>query len=152
MDIRRAILVREQYNSLPIEAKQYVDALVQNPKSKYLEHFYKAAIKDNVLEHFYKAAIKDNVMDTYIQLKYNDVNDDNDVKIDWISFVAFKAWLFVVTFLTGVSTPKQLKKDDNLFMLSIAIASNFVVEGDYKEIYGTSHIWGLTYKPNTTKE
>jgi hypothetical protein len=29
MDIRRAILVREQYNSLPIEAKQYVDALVQ---------------------------------------------------------------------------------------------------------------------------
>jgi hypothetical protein len=139
MDIRRAILVREQYNSLPIEAKQYVDALVQNPKSKYLEHFYKAAIKDNV-------------MDTYIQLKYNDVNDDNDVKIDWISFVAFKAWLLIATFLTGVSTPKRLKKDANLFMLSIAIASNFVVEGDYKEIYGTSHIWGLTYKPNTTKE
>jgi hypothetical protein len=139
MDIRRAILVREQYNSLPIEAKQYVDALVQNPKSKYLEHFYKAAIKDNV-------------MDTYIQLKYNDVNDDNDVKIDWISFVAFKAWLLIATFLTGVSTPKWLKKDANLFMLSIAIASNFVVEGDYIEIYGTSHIWGLTYKPNTTKE
>jgi hypothetical protein len=139
MDIRRAILVREQCNSLPIEAKQYVDALVQNPKSKYLEHFYKAAIKDNV-------------MDTYIQLKYNDVNDDNDVKIDWISFVAFKAWLLIATFLTGVSTPKRLKKDANLFMLSIAIASNFVVEGDYKEIYGTSHIWGLTYKPNTTKE
>ena len=126
MDIRRAILVREQYNSLPIEAKQYVDALVleakQNPKSKYLEHFYRDAIKSNVI-------------DTYIQLKYNDVNDDNDVKIDWISFVAFKAWLFVVTFLTGVSTPKQLKKDANLFMLSIAIASNFVVEGDYKERY-----------------
>ena len=122
MDIRRAILVREQYNSLPIEAKQYVDALVQNPKSKYLEHFYKAAIKDNV-------------MDTYIQLKYNDVNDDNDVKIDWISFVAFKAWLLIATFLTGVSTPKRLKKDANLFMLSIAIASNFVIEGDYKERY-----------------
>jgi hypothetical protein len=139
VDIQRAILVRKQYNSLPIEAKQYVDALVQNPKSKYLEHFYKAAIKDNV-------------MDTYIQLKYNDVNDDNDVKIDWISFVAFKAWLLIATFLTGVSTPKRLKKDANLFMLSIAIASSFVVEGEYKEIYGTSHIWGLTYKPNTTKE
>ena len=130
MDIRRAILVREQYNSLPIEAKQYVDALVQNPKSKYLEHFYKAAIKDNV-------------MDTYIQLKYNDVNDDNDVKIDWISFVAFKAWLLIATFLTGVSTPKRLKKDANLFMLSIAIASNFVVEGDYKERYHA-----LTYNYN----
>ena len=143
MDIRRAILVRNQYDSLPTEAKQYVDALVneakQNPKSKYLEHFYKAAIKDNV-------------MDTYIQLKYNDANKANDVKKDWISFVVFKAWLFVVTFLTGVSTPKQLKKDANLFMLSIAIASNFVVEGDYKEIYGTSHIWGLTYNPNTSKE
>ena len=143
MDIRRAILVREQYNSLPIEAKQYVDALVleakQNPKSKYLEHFYRDAIKSNV-------------MDTYVQLKYNEANDANDAKKYWISFVAFKAWLFVVTFLTGVSTPKQLKKDANLFMLSIAIASNFVVEGDYKEIYGTSHIWGLTYKPNTTKE
>ncbi|MCA2626002.1 MAG: hypothetical protein IM507_22795 [Microcystis sp. M20BS1] len=126
MDIQRAILVREQYNSLPIEAKQYVDALVleakQNPKSKYLEHFYRDAIKSNV-------------MDTYIQLKYNDVNDDNDVKIDWISFVAFKAWLLIVTFLTGVSTSKELKKDANLFMLSIAIASNFVVEGDYKERY-----------------
>ena len=126
MDIRRAILVRKQYDRLPIEAKQYVGALVleakQNPKSKYLEYFYKDAIKDNV-------------MDTYIQLKYSDANEANDVKKDWISFVAFKAWLFVVTFLTGVSTPKQLKKDANLFMLSIAIASNFVVEGDYKERY-----------------
>jgi hypothetical protein len=143
MGIQRAMQVRKQYDSLPTEAKQYVDALVleakQNPKSKYLEHFYKDAIKDNV-------------MDTYIQLKYNDANEVNDVKKDWISFVAFKAWLFVVTFLTGVSTPKQLKKDANLFMLSIAIASNFVVEGDYKEIYGTSHIWGLTYNPNTSKE
>lgn len=37
-------------------------------------------------------------------------------------------------------------------MLSIAIASNFVVEGDYKERYGTSHVWGLTYNPNTTEE
>jgi hypothetical protein len=143
MDIQRAMQVQKQYDSLPTEAKQYVDALVleakQNPKSKYLEYFYKDAIKDNV-------------MDTYIQLKYSDANEANDVKKDWISSVAFKAWLFVVTFLTGVSTPKQLKKDANLFMLSIAIASNFVVEGDYKEIYGTSHIWGLTYKPNTTKE
>ena len=126
MDIQRAILVRNQYDRLSIEAKQYVDALVleakQNPKSKYLEHFYRAAIKDNV-------------MDTYIQLKYSDANEANDVKKDWISFVAIKAWLFIVTFVTGVSTPKQLKKDANLFMLSIAIASNFVVEGDYKERY-----------------
>jgi hypothetical protein len=134
MDIRRSILVRNQYDSLPTEAKQYVDALVneakQNPKSKYLEQFYKDAIKSNV-------------MDTYIQLKYSDANEANDVKKDWISFVAFKAWLFVVTFLTGVSTPKQLKKDANLFMLSIAIASNFVVEGDYKERYHA-----LTYNYN----
>jgi hypothetical protein len=139
MNIQRAMQVRKQYDSLPTKAKQYVDALVleakQNPKSKYLEHFYKAAVKDNV-------------MDTYVQLKYNDANDANDAKKHWISFVAFKAWLFVVTFLTGVSTPKQLKTDANLFMLSVAIASNFVVEGDYKERYGTSHIWGLTYNSN----
>jgi hypothetical protein len=82
-------------------------------------------------------------MDTYIQLKYNDANEANDVKKDWISFVAFKAWLFIVTFLTGVSTLKQLKKNANLFMLSIAIASNFVVEGDYKERYHA-----LTYNYN----
>ena len=88
-------------------------------------------------------------MDTYIQLKYNDAND---AKKDWISFVASKIWLFGGRFLTGVSIPKQLKTNANLFMKAIAIASNFVVEGDYKEIYGTSHIWGLTYKPNTTKE
>lgn len=138
MNIQRAMQVRKQYDSLPTEAKQYVDALVleakQNPKSKYLEHFYKAAVKDNV-------------MDTYVQLKYNDANDANDAKKHWISFVAFKAWLFVVIFLTGVSTPKQLKTDANLFMLS-TIASNFVVEGDYKERYGTLHIWGLTYNSN----
>jgi hypothetical protein len=42
---------------------------------------------------------------------------------------------------TDVPIPKQLKKDANLFMKAIAIASNFVVEGDYKEIYGTSRIW-----------
>lgn len=123
MDIQRAILVREQYDRLSVEVKQYVDALVleakQNPKSKYLEHFYRDAIKSNV-------------MNTFVQLKYNDAND---TKKDWILFVTFKAWLFVVTFLTGVSIPKQLKKDANLFMLSIAIASNFVVEGDYKERY-----------------
>ena len=54
MNIQRAILVRKQYNSLPIEAKQYVNALVlevrQNPKLDYLELFYKAAIKDNIMD------------------------------------------------------------------------------------------------------
>lgn len=136
MNIQRAMQVRKQYDSLPTEAKQYVDALVleakQNSKSKYLEQFYKDAIKDNV-------------MDTFVQLKYNDANG---TKKDWISFVAFKAWLFIVTFLTGVSIPKQLKRNPNLFMISLSIASNFVVEGDYKERYGTSHIWGLTYNSN----
>ncbi|AGR48595.1 hypothetical protein AVV41_gp030 [Microcystis phage MaMV-DC] len=104
MNTQRAMLIRKQYDSLPTEAKQYVDALVleakQNPKSKYLEHLYKTAVKDNV-------------MDTYVQLKYNDANDANDAKKHWISFVAFKAWLFV-------------KTDANLFLLSVAIASNFV--------------------------
>jgi hypothetical protein len=138
MDIRRAIQVRKQYDGLPIEAKQYVNDLVnetkQNPKSKYLEIFYKKSNKDNII-------------DRLLELKYNNANDN---KIDQISFVAFKFWLFGCRFLTSVSIPKQLKKNANLFMLSIAIASNFVVEGDYKEIYGTSHIWGLTYNPNTT--
>ena len=142
MDIRRGMLVRKQYNRLPIEAKQYVDALVleakQNPKSK-------------ILEIFYKAAIKHNAMDTFVQLKYNDAND---TKERWISSVTFKFWLFAGRFITGVSTgvsiPNQLKKNANLFMLSMAVASNFVVEGDYKEIYGTYHSW--PYKPNTTEE
>ena len=144
MDIQRAMLVRKQYDSLPIEAKQYVDALVleakQNPKSK-------------ILEIFYKAAIKHNTMDTFLELRYNNTND---TKRRWISFVTFKIWLFAGRFITSVSTgvsiPNQLKKNANLFMLSMAVASNFVVEGDYKERYGTSHIWGLTYKPNTTEE
>lgn len=142
MDIRRGMLVRKQYDSLPIEARKYVDALVlkakQNPKLK-------------ILEIFYKAAIKDNVMDTFVQLKYNDAND---TKERWISSVTSKFWLFAGRFITGVSTgvsiPKQLKKNANLFMLSMAVASNFVVEGDYKEIYGTYHSW--TYNPNTTEE
>jgi hypothetical protein len=51
MDIQRAMLVQRKYNSLPAEAKQYVDALLlevkQNPELDYLELFYKSAIKDN---------------------------------------------------------------------------------------------------------
>lgn len=54
MDIQRAMLVWKQYDRLPIEAKQYVDALVlevkQNPKLDYLELFYKSAIKDNLMD------------------------------------------------------------------------------------------------------
>lgn len=136
MDIQRAMLVRKQYDSLPIEAKQYVDALVlevkQNPKLDYLELFYKSAIKDNI-------------MDCLVLGNY-DWNQSITKKI------AFWVWLFLAFCKTNVFIPKQLKTDANLFMKAIAIASNFVVEGDYKEIYGTSHIWGLTYNPNTTEE
>ena len=134
MDIRRGMLVRKQYDSLPIEAKQYVDALVlevkQNPKLDYLELFYKSAIKDNI-------------MDCLVLGNY-----------DWnqsiLRKLAFRVWLFLVFCKTNVFIPKQLKTDANLFMKAIAIASNFVVEGDYKEIYGTYHSW--PYKPNTTEE
>ena len=136
MDIRRAILVRKQYDRLPIEAKQYVDALVlevkQNPKLDYLELFYKSAIKGDIMDCLF--------VDNY------DWNQSITKKI------TFWVWLFLVFCKTNVFIPKQLKTDANLFMLSIAIASNFVVEGDYRERYGTSHIQGLTYKPNTTKE
>jgi hypothetical protein len=136
MDIQRAMLVRREYNSLPTEAKQYVDALLlevkQNPKLDYLELFYKSAIKGNV-------------MDCLVLGNY-DWNQSITKKI------AFWVWLFLVFCKTDVPIPKQLKKDANLFMQAIAIASNFVVEGDYKETYGTSHIWGLTYNPSTTEE
>ena len=136
MDIRRAMQVRKQYDSLPIEAKQYVDALVleskQNPKLDYLELFYKSAIKDNLMDCLF--------VDNY------DWNQSIARKI------AFWLWLFLAFCKTDVFIPKQLKTDANLFMKAIAIASNFVVEGDYKERYGTSRIWELTYKPNTTEE
>lgn len=136
MDIRRAIQVRKQYDSLPIEAKQYVDALVleakQNPKLDYLKLFYKSAIKGNIMDCLF--------VDSY----------------NWNQSIARKTafwlWLFLAFYKTNVFIPKQVKTDANLFMKAIAIASNFVVEGDYKEIYGTSHIWGLTYNPNTTEE
>ena len=124
MDIRRGMLVRKQYNSLPIEAKQYVDALVlevkQNPKLDYLELFYKAAIKDNI-------------MDCLFADSYN-----------WNQSIArkitFWLWLFLAFCKTNVFIPKQLKTDANLFMKAIAIASNLVVEGDYKEIYDTERL------------
>ena len=134
MDIQRAMLVRKQYDSLPIEAKQYVDALVlevkQNPKLDYLELFYKSAIKDNLMDCLFVG------------------------NYDWNQSIArkivFWLWLFLAFCKTNVFIPKQLKTDANLFMKAIAIASNFVVEGDYKEIYGTYHSW--PYKPNTTEE
>lgn len=134
MDIRRGMLVRKQYNSLPIEAKQYVDALVlevkQNPKLDYLELFYKAAIKDNIMDCLFA--------DSY--------NSNQSIARK----ITFWLWLFLAFCKTNVFIPKQLKTDANLFMKAIAIASNFVVEGDYKEIYGTYHSW--TYNPNTTEE
>jgi hypothetical protein len=124
MDIQRAMLVRQQYDSLPTEAKQYVDALVleakQNPKLDYLELFYKAAIKDNL-------------MDCLL------------VNYDWNQSIArkitFWLWLFLAFCKTNVFIPIGIKTDAKLFMQAIAIASNFVVEGDYKERYGTSRIW-----------
>ena len=131
MDIQRAMRVRKQYNSLPTEAKQYVDALVkQNPKLDYLELFYKSAIKGNI-------------MDCLVLGNYN-WNQSITKKI------TFWVWLFLVFCKTDVPVPKQLKKNANLFMLSITIASNFVVEGDYKEIFGTYHSW--PYNPSTTEE
>ena len=136
MDIRRAMLVRKQYDNLPIEIKQYVDALVSeaksNPKSDYLKLFYKSAIKNNVIDY----------------LLIGNYNWNHSIARK----LTFWLWLFLAFCKTDVFIPKQLKRDSNLFFLSLAIASNFVVEGDYKERYGTSHIWGLTYKPNTTKE
>ena len=131
MDIQRAMRVRKQYNSLPTEAKQYVDALVkQNPKLDYLELFYKSAIKDNIMDCLF--------VDNY----------------NWSQSITRKLafWLLLVFCKTDVFIPEQLKTDANLFTKAVAIASNFVVEGDYKEIYGTSHIWELTYNPNTTEE
>ena len=128
MDIRRAILVRNQYDSLPTEAKQYVDALVkQNPKLDYLELFYKAAIKDNLMDCLF-------------------------VNYNWSQSITRKLafWLLLVFCKTDVFIPEQLKTYANLFMKAIVIASNFVVEGDYKEIYGTYHSW--PYNPNTTEE
>jgi len=131
MDIQRAMRVRKQYNSLPTEAKQYVDALVkQNPKLDYLELFYKSAIKGNI-------------MDCLVLGNYN-WNQSITKKI------TFWVWLFLVFCKTDVPVPKQLKKNANLFMLPITIASNFVVEGDYKEIFGTYRSW--FYNPSTTEE
>lgn len=56
---------------------------------------------------------------------------------DWNQSIArkitFWLWLFLAFCKTNVFIPKQLKEDANLFMLSVAIASNFVVEGDYTE-------------------
>jgi hypothetical protein len=124
MDIQRAMLVRKQYDTLPTEAKQYIDALVleakQNPKLDYLELFYKAAIKDNLMDCLF-------------------VNYDWNQSI--VRKITFWVWLFLAFCKTNVFIPKQLKTDANLFMKAIAIASNFVVEGDYKERYGTSRIW-----------
>jgi hypothetical protein len=121
MDIQRAMKVQDKFFNLPDEAKKYVNDLVnearQNPKS-------------TVLKNFYDKTIKNGKMDLLLSNIQNPIKKRN-----WLDQLKFNIAASMFLIVTGISIPKCLRKNHNLFMLSVAIASNFLVEGSSDERY-----------------
>jgi hypothetical protein len=127
MDIQRAMRVQDKFLNLPDEAKKYVNDLVnearQNPKS-------------TVLKNFYDKTIKNGKMDLLLSNIQNPIKKRN-----WLDQFKFNIATSMFLIATGISIPKCLRKNHNLFMLSVAIASNFLVESSYDERYNTRTLW-----------
>ena len=127
MDIQRTMKVQDKFFNLPDEAKKYVNDLVnearQNPKS-------------TVLKNFYDKTIKNGKMDLLLSNIQNPTKKRN-----WLDQLKFNIATSMFLIVTGISIPKCLQKNHNLFMLSVAIASNFLVEGSYDERYNTRTLW-----------
>jgi hypothetical protein len=121
MDIQRAMRAQDRFLNLPDEAKKYVNNLVneakQNPKS-------------TVLKNFYDKTIKNGKMDLLL------LNIQNPIKKrNWLDRLKFNIATSMFLIVTGISIPKCLQENHDLFMLSVAIASNFLVEGSYNKRY-----------------
>jgi hypothetical protein len=127
MDIQRAMKVQDKFFNLPDEAKKYVNDLVnearQNPKS-------------TVLKNFYDKTIKNGKMDLVLSNIQNPIKKRN-----WLDQLKFNIATNMFLIVTGISIPKCLSENHDLFMLVVAIASNFLVEGSYYERYNTRTLW-----------
>ena len=127
MDIQRAMKVQDKFLNLPDEAKKYVNDLVnearQNPKS-------------TVLKNFYNKTIKNGKMDLLLSNIQNPIKKRN-----WLDQLKFNITTSMFLIVTGISIPKCLRENHDLFMLVVAIASNFLVEGSYDERYNTRTLW-----------
>jgi hypothetical protein len=127
MDIQRTMKVQDKFFNLPDEAKKYVNDLVnearQNPKS-------------TVLKNFYDKTIKNGKMDLVLSNIQNPIKKRN-----WLDQLKFNIATNMFLIVTGISIPKCLRENHDLFMLVVAIASNFLVEGSYYERYNTRTLW-----------
>jgi hypothetical protein len=127
MNIQRAMRAQDKFLNLPDEAKKYVNDLVneakQNPKS-------------TVLKNFYDKTIKNGKMDLLLSNIQNPIKKRN-----WLDQLKFNIATSMFLIVTGISIPKCLRGTHELFMLVVAIASNFLVEGSYYERYNTRTLW-----------
>ena len=127
MDIQRAMKVQDKFLNLPDEAKKYVNNLVNEAKQ---------SPKSTVLKNFYDKTIKNGKMDLLL------LNIQNPIKKrNWLDRLKFNIATSMFLIVTGISIPKCLQENHDLFMLSVAIASNFLVEGSYYERYNTRTLW-----------
>lgn len=121
MDIQRAMRAQDRFLNLPDEAKKYVNNLVNEAKQ---------SPKSTVLKNFYDKTIKNGKMDLLL------LNIQNPIKKrNWLDRLKFNIATSMFLIVTGISIPKCLQENHDLFMLSVAIASNFLVEGSYNKRY-----------------
>ena len=124
MDIQRAMKVQDKFLNLPDEAKKYVNDLVNEAKQNR---------KSTVLKDFYNKTIKNGKMDLLLSNIQKPIKKRN-----WLDQFKFNIATSMFLIVTGISIPKCLRENHDLFMLSVAIASNFFVEGSYDERYRNS--------------
>ena len=118
------ILIDSSYDELPSEAKQYVNRLVSKASKK--------SFVSKILEGNYESAIE--ASDDGIEILLSGAFIDADLrKAGCLWYLKAKIFLFLFSLLTGVAKPKLPKDNFCLFLQSLVIASNFVVEGYVNE-------------------
>ena len=115
-----AIAVKSICNNLPKSTKDFISDLVNETKQK--PQF------SALLKHCYNRTIANGLVYAYGVVNENTVLNFREV-------LKNQLLLATVTLFLRVNVPDQLKKNNNLFAVAIAIASIIFVEGEMSCVY-----------------